>query len=149
MPKDQWGGRSPEECDARRVIEFGKNVDYWNLEQLYKQLDAAIAIFQELFPDKTALFIFDNSSAHGGYATEALRAEKMNLAPAEKVPTLSDGWYIDDEGKRQVQKMSFGDRADPTMAFEAPKPRETDAEKRTRLSDKPKGIRTVSTGRSD
>lgn len=52
-----------------------------------------------MFPDKTALFIFDNSSAHGGYTTEALRAEKMNLSPAGKVSKLDDGWYIDDEGE--------------------------------------------------
>lgn len=28
LPKDQWRGRLQEECDARLVIEPGKNIDH-------------------------------------------------------------------------------------------------------------------------
>jgi hypothetical protein len=143
LPKEQWGDRSEAECDARRVIEPGKNQDYWNLNQLCDQVAIALKIFNEAYPGKIALFVFDNSSAHGGYATDALRAEKMNLGTAGKVPSMHDTWYLDSNGVKRVQKMVFGEVNDPTMAFEENKKDETDAEKHKRLKGKPKGIRVV------
>lgn len=57
-----------EDWETRRKIEPGKNgQEYWNLEQLCQQLRIALKVFDKLHPDKQALFVFDNSSAHGGF----------------------------------------------------------------------------------
>lgn len=42
-------------------------------------------------PDKTFVFIFNNSSAHGSFATDALTITKMTVNPAGKnTPNMHD-----------------------------------------------------------
>lgn len=49
-----------------------------------KQMEEAIIIFELAHPGKQALFVFDNSSAHGSLAPDALRAWEMNMSDGGK-----------------------------------------------------------------
>ena len=102
--------------EARVIIEPGKNSDgYWKgvnvVEQLYSR---AIPIFKKLHGDGCeALFLFDNSTNHGVYPPDALRATKLNLTDGFKKKggveqtdedLIRDAWYLKD-GEKVVQKM--------------------------------------------
>ena len=51
--------------DAQHIINPGANGDaQWDHTQLLQQVDSAMDISKELHPDCTALFIFNQSSAH-------------------------------------------------------------------------------------
>jgi hypothetical protein len=67
--------------DARKIIYPGgpqKNA-YWDTEALLEQIDEAIDIFEEKHPNKVAVFVFDQSSAHASKGSRALNAFAMNL----------------------------------------------------------------------
>jgi len=65
--------------DARVIIYPGANGDpWWDCQQLLIQVEDAIKIFELAFPGKQALFVFDNSSAHGSLAPDSLKAFEMN-----------------------------------------------------------------------
>src|ERR1700761_932457 len=78
--------------DARRIIYPGKSADpYWDAEQLIKQVqEGAIPIFEELFPNCTGVFIFDQSSAHNAFAKDALNVRNMNVRPGGKQSIMHD-----------------------------------------------------------
>jgi hypothetical protein len=64
--------------DARKIIYPGSSGDpWWDTEQLLAQVTHAIEIFEKAHPGKCALFIFDNSSAHGSLPADALKAFDM------------------------------------------------------------------------
>ncbi|PVH69714.1 hypothetical protein DL98DRAFT_379349, partial [Cadophora sp. DSE1049] len=67
--------------DARKIIYPGgpQKIPYWDTEALLKQMDEAIDIFEEKHPNKVAVFIFDQSSAHASKGSGALNAFAMNL----------------------------------------------------------------------
>ncbi|KAJ7455495.1 hypothetical protein FB451DRAFT_1048927, partial [Mycena latifolia] len=50
----------------------------------------AILIARRLFPNAIIHWVFDNSSAHGSLAKDALTATKMNVNPGGKVPEMRD-----------------------------------------------------------
>ncbi|PVH68112.1 hypothetical protein DL98DRAFT_633755 [Cadophora sp. DSE1049] len=66
--------------DARKIIYPGgpQKIAYWDTEAL-KQMDEAIDIFEEKHPNKVAVFVFDQSSAHASKGSGALNAFAMNL----------------------------------------------------------------------
>jgi hypothetical protein len=65
--------------DAQKIIYPGTNGDaWWDLEQLLKQVQNALDIFDEAHPGCVALFIFDQSSAHASLGPDALHAFNMN-----------------------------------------------------------------------
>jgi hypothetical protein len=67
--------------DARKIIYPGgpqKNA-YWDTEALLEQIDEAINIFEEKHPNKVAVFVFDQSSAHASKGSGALNAFAINL----------------------------------------------------------------------
>ena len=65
--------------DTQCITYLGANGDpWWDHHQLLAQIDNAMAIFEELHPGCTALFIFDQSSAHASLGSDALRAAGMN-----------------------------------------------------------------------
>lgn len=71
--------------DARKIIYPGSNGDpWWDTEQLIQQVERAIKIFEKAHPDCTALFIFDQSSAHVSLPADALRAFEMNKSNGGK-----------------------------------------------------------------
>jgi len=49
-----------------------------------------IAVFEHTHPNCTRVFIFDRSSAHKGYADNALNVNSMNINPAGKQKKLRD-----------------------------------------------------------
>ncbi|KAJ7182123.1 hypothetical protein C8R46DRAFT_985245 [Mycena filopes] len=63
---------------------------YWNMEQMIAQMARAIIIARRLFPNAIIHWVFDNSSAHGSLAKDALTATKMNVGPGGKVPEMRD-----------------------------------------------------------
>jgi hypothetical protein len=59
--------------DACKVIYPGsKGDEWWDTEQLIIQMKQAIEIFNAAHPNHTALFIFDQSSAHASLAPDTL-----------------------------------------------------------------------------
>jgi len=48
------------------------------------QVKHAIPIFEWMYPGAIAEFVFDQSSAHGAFAKDALNAKEMNVGPGWK-----------------------------------------------------------------
>jgi hypothetical protein len=70
----------------------------------------AILIARRLFPNAIIHWVFDNSSAYGSLAKDALTATKMNVNPGGKVPEMRDTIIPLDNPHGcggQVQKMVF------------------------------------------
>ena len=65
--------------DAREIIYPGGQTPYWDTKQLIAQVERAIDIFEEKHPNKVAVFVFDQSSAHASKGDGALNAFAMNL----------------------------------------------------------------------
>jgi len=67
--------------DAREIIYPGgpQKTPYWDTNQLLAQVDRAIDIFKEKHPNKVAVFVFDQSSAHASKGDRALNAFAINL----------------------------------------------------------------------
>jgi hypothetical protein len=67
--------------DAREIIYPGgpQKTLYWDTKQLLNQVDRAIDIFEEKHPNKTAVFVFDQSSAHASKGDGALNAFAINI----------------------------------------------------------------------
>lgn len=65
------------------------------------QTEDAIKIFNVKYPDGVAVFIFDCSSAHEAFASDALLAHKMNRGPGGKQPKMHDT-IIPSSGQPQV-----------------------------------------------
>jgi hypothetical protein len=65
--------------DARCITYPGSGGDpWWDHTQLLAQVDRAIVIFEEAYPDCVALSIFDQSLAHASLGPDALCAFDMN-----------------------------------------------------------------------
>lgn len=54
------------------------------------------------------VFLFDNATGHSAYADYALRASRMNKEWGGKQGFLRDGYYLEVNGNKVVQSMSFG-----------------------------------------
>ncbi|CZT53503.1 uncharacterized protein RSE6_15113 [Rhynchosporium secalis] len=67
------------EKEAQKIIYPGGTTEYWNTEQLLVQVAESIDIFEERYPNKIPVFIFDQSSAHASHREGALDAFRMNL----------------------------------------------------------------------
>src|SRR6266542_982297 len=65
--------------DARRYVHPGKNEEgWWIAEHLLNQVvDSAIPIFNILYPNAIAVFIFDNSTNHDSMAKDGLNVSNM------------------------------------------------------------------------
>ena len=48
------------------------------------QVKRVIPLFEYIYPNAVAEFIFDQSSAHGAFAPDALNAKEMNVNPGGK-----------------------------------------------------------------
>ncbi|KIJ37752.1 hypothetical protein M422DRAFT_177397 [Sphaerobolus stellatus SS14] len=70
--------------EARILFKAGKNRDgYFDCDDLCKQIKTAIGLFEEQFPNKSAIaaFGFDNASSHQKRAPDALSARHMPKGP--------------------------------------------------------------------
>ena len=94
--------------EVLETITPGKNDDeWWTAEHLLKQVrEKAIRIFNQLHPNGTAVFMFDNSTNHGAYAQDALNINNMTLNSMGKQRKRRNGWFMkDDQGI--TQEMTF------------------------------------------
>ncbi|KAF7319733.1 hypothetical protein MKEN_00755500 [Mycena kentingensis (nom. inval.)] len=125
--------------DARRTWKPGKNRDgYFSSDEVIEQLEAAITLVKQLFPDDNHVFVYDNASTHLKRAEGALSARAMpRNTPAEgknwgvevtaRDPTtgkplhlpngklqkvkirMRDTEYVDKEGNTVPQSLYFPD----------------------------------------
>lgn len=85
---------------TRKFFEAGANREgFWNSDNLLEQLvDDAIPLFENLHPECKAVFVFDQSSNHRAYASDALVASRLILGDKDlardKEPTMKEGWFI-------------------------------------------------------
>lgn len=89
--------------EAGVQIKYGKNHDgYWTGDDVCKQLEEkAIPALENQHPNCQLLFIFDNSSGHASFASDALVASRMNLGPGGKnVKVMRNGWYLSEDGQK-------------------------------------------------
>ena len=118
---------------ATEVIKYGSGRSddgWWNAEKMVEQTKKAIAIFNKSFPGDIAVFAFDNSSGHACKAKDALVANRMNLYPGGKQPSMhSTKW-----GNGIQQSMVFQER-DKEWETDIPIPSE--------LIGRPKGMKRV------
>jgi len=97
--------------ETLRIVRPGKNADgYWTNRDLIGQLESrAIPIFKILHPDCVGLFVFDNSSNHHAYESDALRVDSLPLKDGGKnVKTMRPGWY-ERNGVQFIQSMQRDD----------------------------------------
>ncbi len=126
--------------EARKIIHPGKGFDaWWDLKQLIEQVRNTVAIFKYTHPNCVGVFVFDRSSAHEGFAEDALNVNAMNLNPGGKQKKMRntviplnnpDPAPGDEDTRGTVQQMCFPeDHEDP------------------QLRGQPKGIKAVLTER--
>lgn len=63
---------------------------WWDLLQLIEQVKDTISIFGYTHPNCIGVFVFDWSSAHGGFAEDTLNVNSMNIHPGGKQRKLCD-----------------------------------------------------------
>ena len=90
-----------------KIIAPGKNADgYWTNDDLVKQLEEVIPLFEEVHPNCELHFIFDNSQNHHARRPDGLSVNQLNLSDGGKnVPKLRDTNY----GDNIIQKMQHDD----------------------------------------
>jgi hypothetical protein len=110
-------------CDARKVIHPGSNGDpWWDCDQLLVQVREAIDIFNMVHPNCQALFVFDQSSAHGSLPPDALRVFDMNKL---------------NSGIQRKQRDTIIPQSNPFLAVHS------QIQKMTTESGQPKGMKSV------
>ena len=122
--------------EARKIIYPRKGFDmWWDLTQLIKQVELTIKVFEYTHPDCVAIFVFDWSSAHEGFAENALNVNNMNIHHGARQRKLHDTVIPlnnpppaqgEEDMRGHVQRMYFPD--------DHPKPE---------LRGKPKGIKVI------
>ncbi|GES92136.1 hypothetical protein GLOIN_2v1785920 [Rhizophagus clarus] len=76
-------------------------------KELVQLVHQAIPIFEILHPGCIGIFCFDQSTNHNAMAGDALVTTKMNLSPRGKQLKMRDSWYINEDGEKRVQSMTF------------------------------------------
>ena len=77
--------------EAQKIIYPGKGFNtWWDLSQLIRQIRSTISIFKYLHPNCVAVFVFDRSSTHKGFAEDALNINNMNVNPEGRQRKLRD-----------------------------------------------------------
>jgi hypothetical protein len=116
--------------EARTITYPGKGFDsWWDLAQLIKQLKNMIVIFEYTHSNCKGVFVFDRSSAHEGYAEDALNINNMNINPGGKQKKMHDTMIPrsnpdpapgEEDTRGQIQKMCFPDsHNDPDLCRKA------------------------------
>ncbi|EDR06923.1 uncharacterized protein LACBIDRAFT_299288 [Laccaria bicolor S238N-H82] len=77
--------------DSTKIIFPGSGGNaWWDAEQLLKQMEHVMQIFEAAHPGKQSLFIFDQSSAHASLPPDVLKAFEMNKSDGGKQRTQCD-----------------------------------------------------------
>ena len=101
-------------------LKFGKNQEgFWDADDHYRHSEKAVTAFDNYFTEKGEVpgrnkgcFLFDQSTLHAKYASDALRAVCMVLKDGGKnQPYMRDTTYINRDGVVTFQEMSFVDVA--------------------------------------
>ncbi|KAF8480617.1 hypothetical protein JB92DRAFT_3133121 [Gautieria morchelliformis] len=119
-------GQQLQHTDAREIIYPGKNHDgWWNMDRLISQGKRMLPIFERMFPGAIGEFFFDQSSAHGAFAPDALNAKEMNVKPGGKQRKMHATFIPNDnptpELHSQPQQMVFPENLtvdDPNYEFQ-------------------------------
>ena len=95
---------------VRVMIQPGKHKDdYWGTQTMAAQTVEAVNAFEIMAPGCVAVFCFDCSTGHTGFAPDALNANVLlvgDFSDAKKIPSPSrKGWFLRD-GKRVEQDMN-------------------------------------------
>lgn len=112
-----------EQClptfEARKITHLRKGIDaWWDLPQLTNQIKIAIKVFKQTHLNCTAIFVFDQSSAHEGFADNALNINNMNVNSGGKQRKLHnsviplnnpDSAPGEEDTHGQIQHMTFFD----------------------------------------
>ena len=73
---------------ATEYLEYSKD-NYWTSDLMIDHaIQIAPPIFRTAFPGCIAVFAFDNASNHACFASDALRAEKLNKGPSGAQPLM-------------------------------------------------------------
>lgn len=90
---------------------MGRNREgWWTCEDLEKQLkETIIPLFDQLHPNCTGLFAFDQSSNHRAYANNALVASRMSsgevMFTEKTIYRFRDTSFVDNLGETKPQKI--------------------------------------------
>lgn len=114
---------------SRTLFKAGDSREgWWTYSHMVKQLtEDVIPLFESLHPGCKAVFLFDNSSNHGAYSSDALVASRMTLNPKpwplshqyqfkDTIATLTDGttmeqsFYYDEVEKRVSKNKKVNER---------------------------------------
>ena len=68
---------------------------YWCGDDVYTQLNHAIAIFEILHPGCNGAFLFDNSTGHSKMSEDALLAQNMGQGLGRQVRVETAGGGVD------------------------------------------------------
>lgn len=100
----------------------------------YFKVEEVIPIFEKLYPNCVAEFFFDQSSAHGAFASDALNAKEMNVSPGGKQRKMHATRIPNDNPnpalRGREQQMNFPKIEDPNHPF-------------AKFSEQPKGMRVI------
>ena len=99
--------KGDDDFHAHVLFEYGANGQgYWKTDHLVGQIkERVFKVFEALHPGADALFVFDNATSHKAFAADTLIASKVRLRDGGKYVPMRDGWYINEDGVRVVQKM--------------------------------------------
>lgn len=89
-------------------ITFGEKKDgYWKSANVTQQMvNAAHKIRSLHHPNKTIIFVLDNSNTHFSMPSDSLIASRMGLWPGgKKAYDFREGWFINDQQQRISQTM--------------------------------------------
>lgn len=93
---------------ASILFEYGREAGHWKGKDLVEQLTKiAIPMAEAVYPGYQFLFLFDNSSNHGLFARDALRAQNLNLTSGGEQAFLRDGYYTTENGMKTSQPMWY------------------------------------------
>jgi len=93
---------------ASFFFEYGREAGQWEGKDLVKHLtEIAIPMAEAVYPGYQFLFLFDNSSNHGLFASDALRASNMNLTPGGEQSFLRNRYFTGTDGTRCIQAMWY------------------------------------------
>ncbi|KAG1050699.1 hypothetical protein G6F43_007047 [Rhizopus delemar] len=76
-----YGTMKIQKWSSRKLFKTGIARDgWWTSKHMVEQLkEDVISLFEALYPNCVAVFLFDNSSNHGAFADDALVASRMTL----------------------------------------------------------------------
>ena len=88
-------GSLPQQTRSRVIIRPGKNADgWWDHEQLARQVELFLNLFEFAYPADTACLIFDCSANHQAFAQDALVVNRMNVNPGGKQNLMRDTQFV-------------------------------------------------------